>query len=148
MSSESSMKSFVIDGSEHSVQDVISRLRFIATLKPGEKIDVATLSVQEDGLRGRIYRSIVARGESRQATLDFIRQALGEAFDLVATYIKREDDFSKKIGQMVIEALALAKKGIESLKETYKDDRMYVSRVETLVGTLDAKVADLEKPGA
>lgn len=142
------MKAFVTDGSDHSVQDVISRLKFIATLKAGEKIDVATLSVQEPGIAGRLYRTVLARGESRTATLDFIRLTLGEAFDLATAYLKREEAFNKKIGQMIIRALAAAKAGIESLKETYKEDRMFVSRIETLIGTLDAKVADLTQPAA
>jgi len=137
------MKNFVLDGGQHSVQDVISRLRFISTIKAGEKIDVASLSVQSDTLVGRLYRTIIARGESRIATLEFIRQTLGEAFDLASAYAIREDPFNRKIGQMIIAALSAAKNGIVGLIETYKDDRMFVSRVEILVGTLDAKIADM-----
>jgi hypothetical protein len=146
MAAEPSMKSFVIDGGQHSVQDVISKLKFIATLKPGEKIDVASLSVQPDTLGGRLYRTILARGESRAATLEFIRQTLGEAFDLASAYVVREDSFNRKIGEMIIAALSAAKVGIVGLTETYKDDRMFVSRVETLVGTLEAKIADMTRP--
>jgi len=143
MVTEPSMKNFVLDGGQHSVQDVISRLRFISTIKAGEKIDVASLSVQSDTLVGRLYRTIIARGESRIATLEFIRQTLGEAFDLASAYAIREDPFNRKIGQMIIAALSAAKNGIVGLIETYKDDRMFVSRVEILVGTLDAKIADM-----
>lgn len=143
MAAEPSMKNFVLDGGQHSVQDVISRLKFISTIKPGEKIDVASLSVQTDTLVGRLYRSILARGESRSATLEFIRQTLGEAFDLASAYAVREDAFNRKIGQMIITALSAAKSGIMGLTETYKDDRMFVSRVEILVGTLEAKIADM-----
>lgn len=140
------MKTFVIDGGQHSVQDVISKLKFISTLKPGEKIDVASLSVQPDTFAGRLYRTILARGESRSATLEFIRQTLGEAFDLVSAYVVREDSFNRKIGQMIIAALSATKTGIMGIAETYKDDRMFVSRVETLVGTLEAKIADMSRP--
>jgi len=145
---DSSMKNFVIDGGEHSVQDVISKLRFIATLKPNEKIDVAALSVQVDSYGSRLYRTFIARGESRNTSLDFLRQTLGEAFDLASAYLLRDEPFNKKIGQMVVDALAAAKAGIESLKETYKDDRMFASRVAALVGTLDAKMADLTAQSA
>jgi hypothetical protein len=92
---------------------------------------------------GRIYRTILARGESRAASLEFIRQTLGEAFDLAAAYAGREDPFNRKIGQMIIAALLAAKSGIIGLSETYKDDRMFVSRVEILVGTLEARITDV-----
>jgi hypothetical protein len=143
MAVDLSMKTFVIDGGQHSVQDIISKLKFISTIKPGEKIDVATLSVQPDTIIGRLYRTILARGESRTATLEFIRQTLGEAFDMISLYINHEDAFSRQVGMMIVSALSVAKAGIMGLTETYKDDRMFVSRVEILVGTLEAKIANI-----
>lgn len=47
---------------------------------------------------------------------------------------------------MIIAALSATKTGIMGIAETYKDDRMFVSRVETLVGTLEAKIADMSRP--
>ena len=151
------MKAFVIDGSEHSVQDVISRLKFISTIKPEEKIDVSTLSIQNIGILGRLYRTFFARSESRQATLDFIRYTLGDAFELAAVYLRDQEPrertmydpsphtFNMKISEILINSLIAAKTGIESLKETYRDDRMFVSRVGTLIDTLDAKIIDFSK---
>ena len=128
---------------EQSAQDVISRLKFISTIKPGEKIDVASLSVQSDTVLGRLYRTVLARGESRSATLEFVRQTLGEAFELAQSQAAAEDAYARRLGAMVFAAIVAAKTGIAGLSETYKDDRMFVSRVETLVGTLDAKIAEV-----
>jgi hypothetical protein len=127
------------DGGQHSVQDVLSKLKFISTIKPGEKIDVASLSVQPNTLMARLYRSVLARGESRVATLEFIQQTLDRAFAFVINY---EDDEgpaapTSTLRRMLLEAISGSKAGIMSLAQTYKDDRMYVSRVETLVQTLD-----------
>jgi hypothetical protein len=143
MAAEASMKSFVTDGGERSVQDIVSKLKFIATVKAGEKIDVSSLSIQGVTLAGRAYRTFIARGESRAATLTFLRATLGTAFDLASEYASRGDAFSTKIAGMIISALTAAKTGIIGLTETYRDDRMFVSRVDTLVTTLDAKIADL-----
>jgi hypothetical protein len=137
----------ITDGSDHSVQDVISKLRFIASLKPGERIDVASLSVQPDTYTGRIYRALLARGESREVTFDFIRQVLGDAFALITEYAGCEGDLNRRIREMLITAVHLAKNGITGLSETYKDDRMYVARVTTLVEALDAKLAELARVG-
>ena len=130
---------------ERSTQDVISRLKFISTLKPGEKIDVASLSVQTDTVLGRIYRTVLARGESRVATLEFIRQTLGEAFELAQAQATHTDAYVRRLGAMIFASIVAAKAGIVGLSETYKDDRMFVSRVETLMGTLDAKIAEVPR---
>lgn len=132
--------SSITDGGHNSVQDVISKLRFISMLKPGERIDVTSLSIQADTWIMRLYRTTIARGESRNTTLDFIRNTLNRAFDLIAIYKKTNDPFNSKISQMIISSMNAAKGGILSLIETYKDDRMFVSRVETLISTFDAKI--------
>jgi hypothetical protein len=129
---------------DHEVEEVISKLLFVSRLQPGEKIDVSSLSVQPNTYAVQLYRTILARGESRVTTLDFIRQTLDEAFELARAYSERTDPYSQRVGRMLIDALASAKTGIVSLTETYKDDRMFVSRVETLAGTLEAKIADLD----
>ena len=130
---------------EGPAQDVISRLKFISTIKPGEKIDVASLSVQADTVLGRLYRTVLARGESRTATLEFVRQTLGEAFELAQAQAVHEDAYVRRLGAMVFTAIVAAKAGIQGLSETYKDDRMFVSRIETLVGTLDAKITEVAR---
>jgi hypothetical protein len=132
--------SSITDGGHNSVQDVISRLRFISMLKPGERIDVTSLSIQPDTFLMRLYRTTIARGESRNTTLEFIRNTLNRAFDLIAIYKKTNDPFNGKISQMIVSSMNAAKSGVLSLIETYKDDRMYVSRVETLISTFDAKI--------
>jgi len=132
---------------EQTAQDVISRLKFISTIKPGEKIDVASLSVQADTVLGRLYRTVLARGESRAATLEFVRLTLGEAFDLAQTQAAHKDAYVRRLGAMVFAAIVAAKAGILGLSETYKDDRMFVSRIETLLGSLDAKIAEVATVG-
>jgi len=133
------------DGDEHAVQNAVSKLRFISLLKAGEKIDVTTLSVIPDTYYNRGCRTLFARGESRAATYDFVHQALDGAYALAVVRLASERDFDKKLGRMLAEALSAARAGIETLKETYEDDRMFVARVATLLDTLDAKLADLPR---
>ena len=137
------MDSFPADENEQTVQDVISKLGFIATVRPNEKIDIATLSIQPDSILSRAYRTLIARNESRDATLRFLRHILDEAFNLANMYLNRDSQFDRTIGQMIVEKLVSSKRGIESLKETYKDDRMFVSRITTLIETLNAKIINL-----
>jgi hypothetical protein len=133
-----------------AVQDVVSRLLFIASLRPGEKVDVATLSVQTPGILGRFYRTTVARGETRHATLDFIRLTLKEAYGLVPVFHGCGEPFGRTLGLMVVDALGAAKAGLVSLRDTYKHDRMFALRLDTLANALDAKLAGFARlaPGA
>jgi len=138
------MKSFVVDGSERSVQDIISKLKFIAKIQDGEKLDVCSLTLHKDTLGTSLYRTIVARDESRDRALEFIRCVIGEAFDLASKYRRKEESFFKKIGEMIILALKESRAGLLNLTKTYELDRMFVSKLETLMVTLDTKTEDLQ----
>lgn len=141
----SQLKSFVIDGSEHSVQSVISKLKFISKIKEGEKIDVSTLTLCDNTWLSSLYRTLLRRGESREATLIFIRGVLGEAFDLAYNYLCREERFYKDIGKTIIISLQESKSGLSQLANSYLDDRMFISKIEALISTLDTKIKDLER---
>jgi len=142
---EGSMKSFVIDGSERSVQDIVSKLKFISKIKEGEKVDVQSLTLCESGLGTSLYRTFVARGESRENALEFIRSIILEGFNLASKYLKKPEKFLKDIGKMIIDALHESRAGLVNLTKTYQADRMYVSKVETLMSTLETKTCDLQR---
>lgn len=141
----SQLKSFVIDGSEHSVQSTISKLKFISKIKEGEKIDVSTLTLCDSSWLSSLYRTLLRRGESREATLIFIRGVIGEAFDLAYIYLCKEERFYRDIGKTIIISLQESKSGLLKLTNSYSDDRMFVSKIEALISTLDTKIKDLER---
>ena len=142
---ESSMKSFVIDGSERSVQDVVSRLKFISKIQEGEKIDVQSLVLCEPGTKTSLYRTLIARNESRERSLEFFRNTIGEAFELATKYLHRKEIFFKEIGGMIITALQECKIGLKNSTKTYADDKMFISKIDTLISTLNTKSRDLNR---
>jgi len=142
---EGTLKSFIIDGSETSVQNIVSKLKFLAKYPKNMKLDVATLTLQEDNLITSLYRTLIARSESRNQTLSFFAEIIGEGFDLASNYLKRDDCFCKDVGEMIITAIQESKAGLLNLAEKYKTDRMFVSKVETLMSTLDTKIKDLQR---
>lgn len=139
------MKSFVIDGSERSVQDTVSKLKFIGKIKEGEKLDVQSLTLCSESVGTSLYRTFLARNESRGNALEFIRGVVGEAFELATKYLRKKDHFFKDVGQMIIESLHESKSGLSNLAKTYEDDKMFVSKLETLMNTLETKTADLQR---
>ncbi len=137
------MKDFSADGGEVAVQTAISRLKFIASLRPGEKVDVSTLSVQNNSAYERAWRTLFSRGGTRIATRDFVRHTLDSAFDLACTYLERNDKFGQKIGRLLVDAIAGATTGVDSLMKTYAEDRMFVSTIETMTETMKIKISEL-----
>jgi hypothetical protein len=133
------------EAEDEPAQVVISKLKLIATLQPAERIDLASLSVQGAGVLSSLYRTFLARGESRGETFAFVRRTLDEAFVMAAAYLSRGsgDDFDQKVGWMIVRALRASREGTANLKATYADDRMYVSRIDTLIEFLDARIAEL-----
>lgn len=139
------MKSFTIEGGEKEVNEVVSKLRFISKMKEGEKLDVQTLRLYENCATTALHRTFIARNESRERTLEFIRESTQDAFNLTMKYLTKQEHFYKDVGSMIIKAIQEIKPALVGLKKTYEDDRMFVAKVETFEGTLDTKILDLKR---
>jgi hypothetical protein len=143
-------KNFVVDGSERSVKDIISKLKFISKIQIGEKVDVPSLTLSPDGFRTRMYRtwrSTIAGGESRDETLQFFCHTIGEAFDLASRYLNSNDKFFQDIGRILVQSIRESKTGIINHSETYKSDKMHLAEVETFLLTVDTKLNSLASIG-
>lgn len=137
------IKSFIIDGSERSVQDTVSKLKFIAKIEEGEVVDVHSLSLYPVGYLTSIYRTMFARGEGRDHTLNFFRRTIQDAFDLALDCFQNEDPFSKTTGAIIITAIRDSRVGIINHSKTYSQDRMYVAKIDTLILGIDTRLRDL-----
>jgi len=138
------LNNFVKDGSERSVQDIVSRLKFISKIKEGEIVDVRSSTIMELGWPSSIYRTFFTRNESRKITLEFFRQIISSAFDMITLYLNMKDAFYQQIGVMIFDALKESKTGIANQSKTYRNDRMYVSQIETLLLTLDTELIEFQ----
>jgi len=142
MSDKESIKSFCLDG-EKTVYLVLSKLKFLSKIKPNEKINVKNMTlVEHDRFQVNLYRFVY--GESRQTTLDFINSVLSEAIDICSSYLFREEKFYRQIGGMLLEGVEECRQGITNLTTTYTDDRMFVSKLDTLMKTLNIKMDELK----
>lgn len=139
------LNNFVKDGSERSVQELVSKLKFVSKINEGELVDVHTLTIMETGIATSLYRTFLTRSESRKITLEFFGRIIKDAFDMIILYLKERDDFSQQIGVMMLRALREAQEGIINHGKTYRKDRMYTSEIETLMLTLDAKLKEFDR---
>lgn len=125
-----------------AAQDVVSRLKFLATVRPGERIDVATLTVLGNTVAARAHRALFARGESRDATLEFVRRTFDDAFAITSACGAHSGAYERRVGGLVAAALDAARGGVAALAETYADDRMYAARVAALIEIVDARIGN------
>jgi hypothetical protein len=125
-----------------AAQDVVSRLKFLASVRPGERIDVATLTVLGNTVAARAHRALFARGESRDATLEFVRRTFDDAFAIASACGAHPGAYERRVGGLVAAALDAARGGVAALAETYADDRMYAARVAALIEIVDARIGN------
>ena len=139
------IRAFTCDGEDKRVQDVLSQLGFIARIQPKEKIDIETLSIMPDNWKTSLYRTLIARRESKEATLEFIRTVFEKAVDLAFKYSEEESELGEDVTDKIIQGITAARGGVENMCQTYRQDRMYCSRVDSMVQVVQTKLSLLSK---
>ena len=135
---------FVIDNSDKNVYDIVSKLLFLSKIKVGEKINTYDFCLEENNWWTTIKRTIF-RDQSREKSLEFIRSLIDSALETATKCFESPEEFHKNIGMFIVVNLDNSHTGINYLTETYNDDRMYVSKLETLLGILKEKTEVLKK---
>lgn len=151
-SAPTTAKTFSLTGSDIPVENVITKLKFLSRVKPGEKINVKHLfvrTVDVDDWYQKWYQkflrtvtTIVSGGESKEETREFIKFIYNEAIDLICLYNSHPTDtFKQKIAEMLVDNLRHSKEGIESLKVTYAEDTRFKSQIDAIVETMEARLS-------
>jgi hypothetical protein len=136
---------FSVDGSETSVQDVVSKLLFISKIKEGDIIfTMNDLEIQKKSLSTSLRRTLFERSECREEARLFFNKTINNAFNLAEEYLKRDDSFSKKIGEMIIQRIKDCLPGLHEHMKTYDSLHMHVSRISALISVTKAKLDGME----
>jgi methanogenic corrinoid protein MtbC1 len=128
----------VIDHSDKTVDDILSKLLFLSKLKEGEKINTYDFCIEDNSWWTTLRRTIF-RDQSREKTLEFIRSLIDSALETSSKCFESQDELHRNIGNLIIETLEQSRIGITNLIKTYETDRMFVSKLETLLGILKEK---------
>lgn len=123
--------------------DVINELKFIGQVKKGEKIHVKSRCVQPDGISTKISRTIISP-DCRNNTLKFIDDTISRSFDILDKYISSNEITKQMMCINMVKDLSNSKLGIENLKSTYSEDRMFCCTIDGLVERIDAKLESLK----
>jgi hypothetical protein len=123
--------------------ETIANLKFISKIKVGEKVDVQSQQLCIDNWVTSMYRTFVARKESRDYTFNYFRTTVNNAIDLISALVQEESEANRKKITSIVESLDESRVGFLNLKKTYGDDRMFESKIETLISTIDVRVREI-----
>lgn len=124
-----------------STQEVLTRLKFIGTIQPGEKLNVSSLKIEQ----ASSYIAPIKRylyNESRQETYNFVYNIIEQAFVILFTLAPSAKISDNMVCSNIIQDLHQALQGVKSLQETYKDDKMFVCELETLIQAVESKILE------
>jgi len=140
------IKNFISNGSDRTVQDCISKLKFISRIREGEILDTKSLTLQEWDWSVAAYRTFVDRKQSRENSLEFYRTVIREAFTICINYLENPPGhFLYDTGLTVLDCLDSVKDGLKNHTKTYNTDVKHVSDVETLMEMTENKIGDIRK---
>lgn len=143
---ENIIKNFINNGSDRTVQDCISKLKFISRIREGDILDTKSLTLQEWDWTVTAYRTFVDRKQSRENSLEFYRMVIREAFTVCISYLEYPPDhFLHHTALTILDCLEKVKNGLVNHNKTYASDRKHVADVETLIETTEDKIADLRR---
>jgi hypothetical protein len=118
------------------------KLKFIGTLEPGQKISVSSSPmIQENTLWTSMVRTLT--GDSRQKVFKFISDTIADSLNILEGLSNSSNDFDIQICKNLITDLIFLRPGLTNLQDTYKLDKMYVSKIKVLVENLDVKIREL-----
>ena len=110
--------------------EIISRLKFLQNVRPGDKIDTGLIARQPADWYTPIARYV--RGENKVKTLAFLRKTLEDAFELHSQYCMSEKDHLVELSKVLITDLQTSLVGIANLKKTYAHDLKFMCDLTTI----------------
>jgi hypothetical protein len=124
-------------------REVITKLKFIGTLQPGEKIDVNNLRIEPNTFFTPLKRMLF--GEGRDKTLTFLTLTVERTFEIIQSYIHTERMSERIYCTNIINDVLRAIVGLKNIQETYREDKMFVCNIDTIIETIDAKLTEIRQ---
>ena len=139
-----------------NVQDVMTKVKFIASIRKDEKINVKHMTVQLNSLWTTLSR--IFHQENRMHTLNFLVTTIQRAFDLLRTGLMHHaataqsqadafqlrDALSPTFCRHLAADLRACVPALANLRYTYEHDRIFACSLHTLQELMASKMAELE----
>jgi hypothetical protein len=126
-----------------TTQEILTKLKLIGALKPGEKLDVRNLKIENNTILTPLKRMFFGNG--RDATFAFCCNTIDRSFSILFTLAITNKTSECMICKHILLDMENAIEGLKNVQITYKDDKMFFCNIETLVQTIQAKVIDVHE---
>lgn len=132
---------FTAQGRIKHVLEILTNLKFIASLEPGDKFYTSDRSICKPTFYDRFIRSF--SGENKELIYAYLDKHISTAVAFVDTADK--EDVIQDYVSDIINALRETLKGIDALKQTYEGNRIFVIRLSTLEDIITKALTRYEK---
>ena len=123
--------------------ELVPRLKFIAKLNKGDKINVKNMYIQQNNLIDKLSRTLF-HVDDRSNTLLFVTDTIRLALEMLSTFLLSREPYFVSQARNLATDLRAAKKGLLNLKETYADDVMFTCKIDALIEECEARLDDLQ----
>jgi len=140
------IKLFLSNNSKHSLEEKnrenITKLKFIGTFQPGEKVDVRNLRIENTSIVTPIKRMFF--GESRDTTYSFLNNTIDRTFEIISANCNSERLSEKLLCKNIINDLIKSVAGLKNIQKTYEDDKLFHCNIETIIESIQSKLSELK----
>jgi hypothetical protein len=124
-------------------REIITKLKFVGTFQPGEKIDVNNLRIEDKTLFTPLKRLFF--GEGRDKTFNFLSLTIERSIEIIQNYVLSDRISERIYCSNLINDLFKAVVGLKNIQETYRDDKMFVCNIDILIENVDAKLTEIKE---
>ena len=124
-------------------REIITKLKFIGTFQPGEKIDVNNLRIEDKTLFTPLKRLFF--GEGRDKTFNFLSLTIERSIEIIQNYVLSDRISERIYCSNLINDLFKAVVGLKNIQETYREDKMFVCNIDILIENVDAKLTEIKE---
>ena len=121
-------------------RETISRIKFIGKIEIGDKINLKSMYVQNDGIITQISRSFLQ--DDRRKTLTFLQDTINKCFEILKCYQKSKKKSDQIMCTYLMEDLLNSRQGLKNIKETYIKDIKFCCDIDTLLQMIEAKTSE------
>jgi hypothetical protein len=122
--------------------EILSNLKFISRIKAGEKLNVSSMTIQQESIMNTVMRTLFYT-DGRNKSLAFIHEWITRAIEAIRCYGERPTKLNSIVRANLVEDLIKCKQGLRNLCETYVDDVKCQCNLETLIQTIDSQLEDM-----
>jgi len=124
--------------------EISSRIKFIAKIQKGEKINIKTMTLQPPGILTSLNRTLFNQ-DNRNNTKKFLDVTIANSIEIINNFINSQDNINKQFAQNMLFDLNSCIEGLENLKETYNTDIKMCCDIDTLIEKIKLELSKHEE---